>query len=392
MTTLKLKNKHDKRLKSGHLWVFSNELESIPTDIESGSLVEVVSTRGESFGTGVFNPKSLIAVRLLKTAAETLDVEFFAERFQKAKELRARLFPGEHTYRLIFGESDFLPGLVIDRFEDYFSLQILSAGMEKHLPQIQEALLKTFPDTIGIFEKNTSHLRNLEGLELREGVIWGDIPDEIKIYENGIQLQISLLKGQKTGYFLDQRLNRQRVADFSPGLKVLDCFTNQGGFALNAEKGGACEVLGVDISQTAVDACFKNAKLNNFTDKISFKTADVFEFLKAEVAAKNSWDMIILDPPAFTKSRKTVPAAKKGYGSINRLALQLIESGGYLVTSSCSQHLEETTFYEIIQQEADNAGCELQLVFRGMQSPDHPVLPQMPETQYLKFFIFRVLK
>ncbi|HYF04387.1 MAG TPA: class I SAM-dependent rRNA methyltransferase [Patescibacteria group bacterium] len=392
MTTLTLKNKHDRRLKSGHLWVFSNELESIPTDIKSGSLVQVVSARGESFGTGVYNPQSLIAVRLLKTDAETLDTEFFAERFKRAKELRARLFPGEHTYRLIFGESDFLPGLVIDRFEDYFSLQILSAGMEKHLPQIQEALLKTFPDTNGIFEKNTSHLRNLEGLELREGVIWGKIPEEIKIYENGIQLSISLLKGQKTGYFLDQRLNRQRVADFSPGLKVLDCFTNQGGFALNAEKGGACEVLGVDISQTAVDAGFKNAKLNNFTDKISFKTADVFEFLKAEVAAKNSWDMIILDPPAFTKSRKTVPAAKKGYASINRLALQLIEPGGYLVTSSCSQHLEEQTFYELIQQEADHTQCELQLVFRGMQSPDHPVLPQMPETQYLKFFIFRVLK
>ncbi len=387
MQKLKLKKNHDFRLKKGHLWVYSNEIETMP-QLESGELVEVLNYKNDSFGLGFFNSSSLISVRLLQT--DEVSSTFFEERIRQAKLYREKILPGENTFRLVFGESDMLPGLVIDKYENWFSIQVLSAGMEIRFQEIISALLKEFPETKGIVEKNTSKLRELEGLELREGIVWGDVPEEIKMNENGIDYFVSLIDGQKTGYFLDQRPNRMKVQQLAKNCSVLDCFTNQGGFALNAAKGGAKNVVGIDISDKAIESCRKNANFNQF-ENVLFQTADVFEFLKTEVENKKFWDMIILDPPSFTKSKKNVPSAKKGYAEINRLALQLIPQNGFLVTASCSHHIFEEIFLEIVMEEAELLGRQLKLVFRGNQSPDHPVLMSMKETQYLKFFIFEVI-
>ena len=390
MTALHLKKHHDRRIQSGHPWVFSNELTEIPPDA-SGSIVEVFSHSGKSYGCGLYNPNSLIAVRLLGEKIRELSTPFFIERIGKAELLRKQIMIGEMSYRLVFGESDFLPGVVIDRFGDYFSLQVLSAGMDSRLSNIIEALLHLLPGTKGIIEKNTSHLRQLEGLELREGIVYGSIPDAVEIIENGVQLTLSLVGGQKTGYFLDQKHNRVRLREISKELRVLDCFCNQGGFALNAGAGGAKEVLGIDSSETAVAAATNNTKLNNLAN-VSFQKADVFEFLATEVRNKSSWDCIVLDPPSFTKSKKNVGAAKKGYAEINKLALQLLKKGGVLVSASCSQHIYEDTLLEIIHSEAVKLNIPIRLIYRGGQSPDHPILVGMPETQYLKFFMFAVGK
>ena len=388
--TVTLKKNHDNRLKKGHLWIYSNEIDKISDPILQGEVVRVLNAKGESFGLGFYNPNSLIAVRLLSADEISSPAEFLLERFSVAKKYRENLFPGSTSYRFIFGESDFLPGLVIDRYGNYFSVQILSSGMELWLDSIKKSQLQIFPETLGIVEKNKSKLRELEGLELREGIIWGDVPERILMNENGIQYEISLLDGQKTGYFLDQKPNRQRIQELASGKSVLDCFTNQGGFALNAAKGGAKHVLGIDISDRAIESCRKNANLNSLKN-VLFQTADVFDFLKEESEKQSEWDMIILDPPSFTKSKKNVPSAKKGYAEINRMALNLLPQHGFLVTASCSHHIFEDTFLDIIHQESVSAGRQLRLVFRGNQSPDHPILQSMPETQYLKFFIFEVI-
>jgi 23S rRNA (cytosine1962-C5)-methyltransferase len=389
MTILRLKKNHDRRVRTGHLWVFSNEVADMP-ELSAGSLVEVQSHDGESFGTGLFNPTSLIAVRLLQSDDTELDRAFFVERFESAKRYRERIFSGEHAYRFVFGESDFLPGLIIDRYDGYFAFQVLSAGMEQRLPLIIEALLEVFPDAKGIIEKNTSRLREIEGLELREGVLWGEVPEEILMQENGITYGINLPQGQKTGYFLDQKLNRKRVQELAKGLRVLDCFTNQGGFALNAARGGASHVLGIDSSAQAIERCRRNVQLNGFTN-VEFAEEEVFAYLKREVDAGSTWDMVILDPPAFTKSRKQINAAKRGYEKINRLGMQLLPPEGLLVTGSCSHHISDEVFLDLIYEQALREGRQLRLVFRGNQSPDHPVLFSMPETLYLKFLVFEVL-
>lgn len=390
MTALHLKKHHDRRIQSGHPWVFSNELTEIPP-VAPGSIVEVFSHAGKSYGSGLYNPNSLIAVRLLGEKVREVSTSFFIERIGKAQQLRKQIMMGEISYRLVFGESDFLPGVVIDRFGDYFSLQILSAGMDSQLSNIIEALLHLFPETKGIIEKNTSHLRQLEGLELREGIVYGSVPDAIEIIENGVRISLSLVGGQKTGYFLDQKHNRVRLREISKELRVLDCFCNQGGFVLNAGVGGAKEVLGIDSSETAIAAATHNTKINNLSN-VSFQKADVFEFLASEVRNKSSWDCIVLDPPSFTKSKKNVGAAKKGYAEINKLALQLLKKGGILVSASCSQHIYEDTLLEIIHSEAVKLNTPIRLIYKGGQSPDHPIIVGMPETQYLKFFMFAVGK
>lgn len=386
MLKLKIKKGHHHRLKLGHLWVFSNELELIP-DLEAGSIVEVVGPSGESFGKGFFNPSSLIAVRLLNTMDE-IDTNFFRNRIADAFALRTALFPEEPCYRLVFGESDFLPGLVADRYGDYLSVQYLSAGIDFRKEMILEALLTLMPEIKGIYEKNNSRLRELEQLPLVEQAAWGTIPDRFETSDRGLKISIKLSSSQKTGYYLDQRLNRDFTRAIAKGRKVLDCFTNQGAFALNCAAGNAEFITGVDISGEAVNDAIQNASANNFGN-MEFIKADVFDFLKE--APKNEYDMIILDPPAFAKSRKQVQSAKTGYAKINSLAIKLLPKGGILISSSCSQHVLEEVFFGLINKEALKSGRKLRLLFRGMQTPDHPILPSMPETKYLKFFAFQVL-
>ncbi len=372
-------------LQNAYLWIFSNQIKE-HLDIENGSFVEILSPSKGSLGVGFYNRNSLISVRALMYDSLP-DTTFFINRINKAFEYRKKIFPNKKIIRLVFGESDFLPGLIIDKYENYFALQILSAGMQKCINQIVESLIHIFPETNGIIEKNQSYFRQYEGLELYESIIYGKIPDFIPTEEFGIKINISLKEGQKTGYYLDQSLNRLSIRNISQNLKVLDCFTNQGGFALSAAYAGADEVLAIDSSKLALSIAEMNIATNKYTN-IKLINADVFDFLKE---SNEEWDMIILDPPSFTKNKKSIKSAKQGYFILNRSAMRRIRSGGYLVSSSCSQHIDEFTFIELISKAAKDTQKKLRMVHRGMQSPDHPILLSMPETQYLKFFIFQVL-
>lgn len=379
-----INNQAYQNLVNGYLWIFSNQIKE-HLDIENGSIVEILNSRKNSLGVGFYNRNSLISIRALLHNSIP-DTTFFIERINQALKYRKQIFPDKRIYRLVFGESDLLPGLIIDKYENYFALQILSAGMQKCIEKIVESLLSIFPETEGIIEKNQSYFRKLEGLELYESVIYGNIPEIIATEEFGIKLNISLKEGQKTGYYLDQALNRISIRNISKNLKVLDCFTNQGGFALNAAFAGANEVTAIDSSESALIYAAMNCSANKL-DNIKFVNADVFEFLNK---SNEYWDMIILDPPSFTKNKASVPSAKKGYYILNRSALRRIKNGGYLVSSSCSQHINEHTFLEMITKAAKDTKKRLRMVYRGLQSPDHPILLSMPETQYLKFFIFQI--
>lgn len=385
--TISLKRNADNRIKFGHLWVFSNELQEIPK-LQPGVVVKVVDSNQKSYGFGFYNPASLISVRLLKT--EILpSVQLFIERIAIAKALRQSLLGDIEMCRLVFGESDLLPGLIIDKYSNYFAIQILSAGMELMKSEIVQALLEIFPETKGIIEKNDTKLREIEGLPLISTVLFGEIPEKFISQEQGVQLELSLSEGQKTGYFLDQRINRKFVRTISRGLSVLDCYTNQGGFALNAGIGGAEKIAAIDCSETALNAVSRNAELNGL--KIETIKADVAEYLSKAVERNEKWDMIILDPPAFAKNRKSVPKAKAAYAKINRLAMKMLNPNGYLIASSCSHHVFEDVFKDAIYRESCKLGKQLKQVYRGGQSPDHPILLSLPETQYLKFFVFQVV-
>ncbi len=380
---LNIKKNHDRRVKNGHLWVFSNELDELPK-LAPGSLVHV-STRNEDYGLAFYNPNSLIALRLLKT--DKFDIALLKDRLIKCRESRNTLLTGENSYRLVYGESDFMPGLVIDKFEDYFAVQILSAGWENHKDMLLEALLDVFPTTKGIIQKNNSYHRELENLREEDLLLFGDIPDEIIISENQILYSVSIAKGQKTGHFFDQRENRLMLRRISQGKSVLDCFSNTGGFSINSAVGGAKSVRAVDISQQCIDSLIRNARLNKVN--IDAVCSDVFDYLKK---SEEKYDIVILDPPAFTKSKKNIQQALNGYFVANTLAMRKINDRGYLVTASCSQHVDELSFISTIETAAKKENISLKLIFRGLQSPDHPILTSIPETQYLKFYIYQLIK
>ena len=328
MNTIQIKKNCDRRIQSGHLWLFSNELATVPKYV-AGEVVTVESSNGKSLGKGFYNPNSLIAVRLLSTETE-IDKDFFVRRIKGATCLRQLLFPHESTYRLIFGESDQLSGLVVDKYEDYFVIQILSAGMYLLRETITNSLLEVFPKTQGIILRNNSRLNEIEGLPNENIVLFGTIPEQIITHEEELKLELNLIDSQKTGYFLDQRKNRQTIKKLAHGLSVLDCYTNQGGFALNAALGGACKVKAVDSSQQALDAALRNATLNEInSDLIEFLKSDVSEFLRSEAESKSLWDMVILDPPAFAKNKSSVPIALAAYEKINRQALKVIAPNGF---------------------------------------------------------------
>ncbi len=382
---IEINRKAEQKISTGYLWVFSNEIKKIP-QIDNGSIVQIIGESGKNFGLGYFNRSSLISIRILKTNAIP-DVSFFVDRISNAEKLRNMLLPKKQCFRLVFGESDFLPGLIIDKYSNYFAIQILSAGMQKSLPLIIEALMHLYPETIGIIEKNRSRLRSLEGLELYDKICYGMIQELIETEEFGMKLKISLLESQKTGYFLDQSINRLFIRNMASDLKVCDCFANQAGFAINASIGNAQEVIAIDASLETLNLAKVNAQLNN-CNNIRFLQEDVFDYLSSN--SNNQFDLIILDPPSFTKSKNNIPTAKSGYLKLNRLALRNIKSGGFLASSSCSQHISEDVFYQIIINSAYKEKRQLRLIHRSMQSPDHPILASMPETNYLKFLVFQV--
>lgn len=388
----------------GHPWVYYNEI-TAEQPFADGELVDVVSQKGSYLGTGFANSSSKIRVRLIsRNANDRFDEAFFERRLRYAIDYR-RTVMGEDfsNCRLIFGEADQFPGLTVDRFGDILVAQVLSLGIEQRKGMLFAALAKIFDELgeplRGIYERNDVAIRELEGMEQYKGFY--PLPDRplpdsttTTITENGITYAVDFENGQKTGFFLDQKYNRQAVARLAKGKRVLDCFTHTGSFALNAAKGGAAFVRAVDVSETAVELARQNAALNGLDGQMEFVAANVFDLLpqlEESHDPADRFDFIILDPPAFTKSRKTVDSAFRGYKEINLRAMRLLPRGGYLATASCSHFMEESRFIKMLHSAAHDAGRELRQIEVRQQAPDHPVLWNVPETAYLKFFLFQVV-
>ena len=393
MQSLYLKPKEHHRIQKGHLWVFSNELASLPKDIASGETVKLFTHDKKFLGTGFYNPHSLISVRLISSKDEQPDKEFFKKKFLEALKLRELIYKNEETnaYRLVHGESDGLPGLIVDRFNQAIVIQAFSAGMDIHLSLICDVLQELFNPTV-IIVRNESPLRELEGLTLYKEIVRGEKSETVQtIHDAGITYEVNLFEGQKTGFFLDQRENRRVIRKFAENAEVLDVFTNDGGFALNALYGGAHSAILIDASKEALQRADRNAQLNKFRE-YSLVAADAFDTLDQMVESKESFNLVILDPPSFTKSRKNLPGALKAYKRLNKLGLQLVKSGGFLATASCSHHVSEEDFLQSVHQAALSAGCQIRLIHKNSQPFDHPVLLAMPETSYLKFACFYVTR
>ena len=398
--TLTKKGQHF--LEGGHVWVYAEEITHADDPIENGALVDVLSDKGRYLGTGFYSQHSKIRVRLLSTNAnDRFDEAFWTRRIRYALDYRRTVYGDDvSACRLIFGESDGFPGLTVDRFNNLLSVQILSFGMDKRknviLPLLAEALRADGMPVEGIYERNDVAIRTLEGLEQYKGWFPGfEGPSTLtQIVENGVHYHVDVENGQKTGFFLDQRLNRRALADIAKGKTVLDCFTHTGSFAFNAIMGGAKRVTAVDISEEAISTARKNAALNDFSDKgqLDFLVADVFDLLPSlEKEGKSPYDLIILDPPAFTKSRKTVKSAERGYKEINYRAMKLLPRGGYLATCSCSHFMENSLFVKMLHDAARDAGVSLRQIEARQQAPDHPILMNVPETDYLKFYLFQIV-
>ena len=390
-------------VEQGHPWIYEGEVIRQEGDCENGGLVDAVSEKGKYLGTGFLSEKSKIRVRLLsRNANDRFDAAFWQRRLQYAWDYRKTVM-GDQTSccRIIFGEADGFPGLTVDRFSDLLVTQTLSIGMERAKDMIFPALVKLLREDgeviRGVFERNDVAIRELEGMAQNKGwyVLPGETPPEspmTEICENGVYYSVDVENGQKTGFFLDQKYNRLAVAKLAKGKRVLDCFTHTGSFALNAAKGGAKHVTAVDVSASAIGMARQNALRNGLEDRMDFVTADVFDLLP-ELAAKGGkpYDFIILDPPAFTKSRKTVDSAQRGYKEINLRALKLLPRGGYFATASCSHFMPSELFVKMLKAAALDAGVELRQIEARQQAPDHPILWNVPETDYLKFYIFQVV-
>ena len=379
----------EKRVYSGHPWVFRSDIARTKNDPQPGDTVRVTASNGRFLCMAAYNPHSQIALRVLSYRDEPIDEAFIRSRVHRAVEYRRR-FADLRSCRLIFAESDGLPAVIVDSFGDVLSLQCLCLGMEEYKDMICDALMEEVHPQ-GIYERGDVPVRELEGLQQVTGVLRGTVPDRVLMVENGVKFWVDVKQGQKTGFFLDQKENRAAIAPFVKGARVLDCFTHTGSFALHAAKFGAADVTGVDISEFACDFARENATLNGF-DNVRFVAANAFDYLKEQCAAGEQYDVVILDPPAFTKTRSNVEAAARGYKEINLRGMKLVKDGGYLVTCSCSQHMLPGQFKEVVLSAARDARVHLFQVDYRTQGRDHPILPAAPETQYLKCGIFRVDK
>ena len=390
-------------VEQGHPWIYEGEVIRQEGDCENGGLMDAVSEKGKYLGTGFFSKYSKIRLRLLsRNANDRFDAAFWQRRLQYAWDYRKTVMQDDISCcRIIFGEADGFPGLTVDRFSDLLVTQTLSIGMERVkdiiFPALVELLRQDGQEIRGIFERNDVAIRELEGMAQNKGwyVLPGETPPEspvTEIRENGVYYAVDVENGQKTGFFLDQKYNRLAVARLAKGKRVLDCFTHTGSFALNAALGGAAHVTAVDVSASAIEMARQNARRNGLEDRMDFITADVFDLLP-ELAAqgKAPYDFIILDPPAFTKSRKTVESAQRGYKEINLRALKLLPRGGYFATASCSHFMPSELFVKMLRSAALDAGVDLRQIEARQQAPDHPILWNVPETDYLKFYIFQVV-
>ena len=396
--------KGERAIQNGHPWVYGAEVLPQSDPLPDGELADVVSQSGRYLGTGLVCLASKIRVRLLsRNANDTFDPAFWERRPRYAVDYRRTVMGDQFgCCRLIFGEADSFPGLTVDRFGDILVTQTLSLGMDRLKPLLFPLLCRVLAEggeeIRGVYERNDAAIRQLEGLPQGKGffpVPGLEPPARTRtiITENGIRYHVDFENGQKTGFFLDQKYNRQAVARLARGRRVLDCFTHTGSFALNAAKGGAAAVTAVDISQAAVELVAENAALNGLTEVVTPRAADIFDLLPALAAqpGKAPYDFIILDPPAFTKSRKTVPAAMRGYKELNYRAMKLLPRGGYLATCSCSHFATPELFEGMLRAAAQDAGVQLRQIESRQQSPDHPILWNVPETNYLKFYLFQVV-
>jgi 23S rRNA (cytosine1962-C5)-methyltransferase len=393
LPVLVLKRNEDRRLRAGHLWVYSNEIDNSKTPLSPftpGSAVVIRSATGKTLGAGYVNPHSLICVRLLSRKPRTVfDTAFFIRRLESALALREALY-ATPCYRLVFGESDALPGLVIDRYADVCVVQITTAGMEALRGPMLEALQQLLSPS-GILLLNESPVRELEGLP-RENAIIGNVPDRIELEEGGAHFSVPLGEGQKTGWFYDQRSNRLAMHKYVRGKRVLDVFSYIGAWGIQAAIAGAADVCCVDASAAALDCLQRNAVANGVSDRVQVRCGDAFEVLRGLLADGQTWDVVVIDPPAFIKRRKDIRSGEQGYLRLNRLAQSLLVPGGILISCSCSMHLAESRLQSIVHQAASQQGLRLQILERGFQAPDHPVHPAIPETAYLKALFCRLTR
>ncbi|MDY3868744.1 MAG: class I SAM-dependent rRNA methyltransferase [Pyramidobacter sp.] len=395
--------KAERSVRNGHPWVYGEEVTDVSGEYASGDLVDVFA-RGERYlGTGFVNDHSKIRVRLISSNAnDRFDDAFFERRLRYALDYRKSVMGNQYSCcRLIFGDSDLFPGLIVDRFDDVLVAQVLSLGMdmlkERLFPMLCRLLREDGQNISGVYERNDVAIRALEGLSQYcgeypvDGLSLGG-RQSARICENGVLYDVDFAEGQKTGFFLDQKFNRQAVARLSRGRRVLDCFTHTGSFALNAVCGGAQHVCAADISESAICMARHNAELNGFTDKMSFVTADVFDLLTDMAQrGRGEYDMIVLDPPAFAKSRRSLSGAERGYKEINLKAMKLLPRGGILATCSCSHFMTDELFRKMLFSAAQDAKVSLRQIEARQQAPDHPILWGVPETEYLKFYLFQVV-
>lgn len=390
-----LKKGEGRMLKSGGLWIFDNEIASILGSFEDGDIVAVHDFDGYGLGKGFINRNSKIRVRMMtRNRHQEIDEAFLKMRVQEAWDYRKKV-SDTGSCRVIFGEADFLPGLVVDKFSDVLVVQSLALGIDRLKDQIVELLKEVLAaDGIkirGVYERSDAKVRRQEGMELYKGFIGEAFDTNVEIEENGVRYMVDVKDGQKTGFFLDQKYNRKAIQHLCKDAKVLDCFTHTGSFALNAGYGGAKEVTGVDASELAVEQATLNSKLNGMEDRVKFICRDVFEFLPELEEKGEKFDVVILDPPAFTKSRNSVKNAVKGYREINLRAMKLVRDGGFLATCSCSHFMTYELFTQTIHQAARNVHKRLRQVEYRTQAPDHPILWAAEESYYLKFYVFQVV-
>lgn len=401
-TSVKVTPKAEKSLKNGHPWVFSDEITEVNGRYENGDIVDVFSAKDRYLGSGFINDNSKIRVRVIsRNANDKFDEAFYKRRLKYAVDYRKTVMGDDFSCcRLIFGEADQFPGLTVDRFSDVLSVQIACLGIERIKDLLYRSLLQVLCEygvnISAIYERNDLAVRSIEGLPQYKGFyeaegLKNDLSGHVIITENNIKYDVDYINGQKTGFFLDQKYNRAAVAKIAKGKTVLDCFTHTGAFALNAAKGGAVSVTAVDISHDALECAKNNARLNGI-DNMDFVAADVFDLLtEMSKSGKCPYDFIILDPPAFTKSSGTLKNAIRGYKEINLKAMKLLPRGGYLATCSCSHFMNDTYFCRMLHDAAADAGVSLRQIEARQQSPDHPILWNVPETDYLKFYIFQVV-
>ena len=387
MAIVTLRKTRETRVRGGHPWIYASEIEKVEGEFENGDIAEVRDFRGKYIGRGFYNPASQISLRILTRNDEACDREFFRRRIEDAWEYRKRLCD-PMSCRLIYSESDFLPGLIVDKYADVLVMQSLSLGIDRIKDMICDLLMEVVQPR-GIYERSDVPVRRLEGMEMTTGLLRGEVPDIVEMRENGIAFGVDVKNGQKTGFFLDQKQNRRAIAPLCPGARACDCFCHNGAFALNAAQNGAKEVTAVDISADALTVAKENARLNGI-ENVDFVEANCFDWLREKTDANEKFDLVILDPPAFAKNKAAVEKALKGYKEINIRGMKLTRSGGFLVTCSCSQHVTPDLFKNMINEAARDCKKRIRYVENRSQAQDHPILPISPETEYLKCSILQV--